>query len=236
MDAIIGGTGTENLIENFEPRKLITGFGEVDAYILDNLVFIPRHKASHKIPPDKINYKAELACLEQLKVSRIIGLYAVGSINDTILPGNWGIIDDFIDFSGRNLTFHNENVVHTDFSQPLDKELSNKIYQIGMESNLKPQCKSCTYIQTNGPRLETPKEISFFKTIGADVVGMTAASEIILAGELGIRMAAIAFSINPASGVSFGDSKTQTVTFLNNEKQNELVENLYQIIIKAFKD
>ncbi|MDD4083809.1 MAG: hypothetical protein PHD05_10545, partial [Sphaerochaetaceae bacterium] len=115
-------------------------------------------------------------------------------------------------------------------------ELTDKIYQIGMESNLKPQCKSCTYIQTNGPRLETPKEISFFKTIGADVVGMTAASEIILAGELGIKMAAIAFSINPASGVSFEAKKTQNVTFLNNEKQNELVENLYDIIIKVFKD
>ena len=61
--------------------------------------------------------------------------------------------------------------------------------------------KRGTYICTNGPRLETKAEISFFSRIGADIVGMTAMPEAALARELEIEYACLALVVNWAAGI-----------------------------------
>ena len=51
MRAIIGGTGTGSFYQNLEKRSIITGFGEVEAFVLNDVIFIPRHRAEHTVPP-----------------------------------------------------------------------------------------------------------------------------------------------------------------------------------------
>jgi 5'-methylthioadenosine phosphorylase len=72
------------------------------------------------------------------------------------------------------------------------------------------------YWQTRGPRLETPAEVRLIAT-HADVVGMTVASECIVAGELGLRYAALCVVDNLANGVG-GEDLTLAEIELNRER------------------
>lgn len=81
---------------------------------------------------------------------------------------------------------------------------------------------------TNGPRLETPAEIRAFRNLGADVVGMTLASEAVLLRELGIRHVAIAYSINWAAGLD-----EEGVSFLEDESIRRLSSRLLDISLAA---
>ena len=58
------------------------------------------------------------------------------------------------------------------------------------------------YVCSNGPRYETPFEIETYRKLGADVVGMTAASEAIAMREAGIDYACLSVITNFAAGIS----------------------------------
>ena len=98
MKAIVLGTGIDRLgFLGFE-RKTISGpFGEAECFIRDDLALIPRHGKEHKVAPHLINYRANIDVMRSLGVNEAIALYAVGSITDRLLPGECGIVSDFID-------------------------------------------------------------------------------------------------------------------------------------------
>lgn len=210
MKAIIGGTGTGLFYQNLERRSIITGFGEVEAFVLGDVVFIPRHRAEHTVPPHKINYKAEITAIKELGITSAIGIYAVGSITGKIKPGKWGLLSQFVDLSGRGITMFDNKAVHTDMTQPFSLELNEKIIASAKETGTLygPVCSDAVYVQTNGPRLETAAEVAMFSSLGFDVIGMTCASEAVLAREMDIEFAAAAYSINLAAGVQ-GTEETQ---------------------------
>ena len=82
MKAIIGGTGVDTLDGLSLKRSMVqTRYGEVELFITDQLVFLPRHGSSHSLPPHLINYRANVAALKDLGVDEAIGIYAVGSIS-----------------------------------------------------------------------------------------------------------------------------------------------------------
>lgn len=234
MKAIIGGTGIDQ-ISGFpsERRQIKTPYGLVEVFIGTgahaSLAFLPRHGSDHSVPPHLINYRANITALKQLGVDELISIYAVGSITDALKPGEIGTLSDFVDLSGggREHTFFTggtQGLEHVGMDRVFDPGLSEALH--ACDASLK---HAGVYVCTNGPRLETPSEIRMFKTLGFDVVGMTAATEVALAREAGIKVASLAYSINWAAGV--GSDK---VAFIGDETIAMLKERMVSLCLKVF--
>ncbi len=209
---LIGGSGFYDIdgLEMREEISLSTPYGAPSAtYKLGEfsgteLVFLARHGVPHRIPPHKVNYRANMWGFKSLGVEKIISIGAVGGINSGMQPGSVVILDQIIDMTmgARAATFYDEEkVVHIDFTRPYCAEMRGIFIQAAGHISL-PVKKSGTYICVNGPRLETEKEIQFFSFIGADVVGMTAMPEAALARELEMCCTGISVVTNYAAGIA----------------------------------
>jgi len=136
-------------------------------------------------------------------------------------PGDLVIITDLIDFTKWRIeTFHAERKpIYTDLSHPYDLLLINKIKKAATRSRIKIH-KSGVYVCTEGPRFETPAEIKAFRIMGADLVGMTGAPEVILAAEAKLKYASIALVTNHAAGISKKRiSAKEVFDMMSNKKQ-----------------
>ncbi|WP_415880567.1 S-methyl-5'-thioinosine phosphorylase [Methylomonas sp. TEB] len=214
--AIIGGTGLTQIEELviIGQERVSTPFGEPSApYLLGELngkklVFLARHGNPHRIPPHKINYRANIWGLKQLGVTEIIGVAAVGGIGAKMAPAVIAIPDQLIDYSyGREHTFFAddlEHVTHIDFTEPYTPSLRARIIQAAQQANIS-LTPSGTYGCTQGPRLETVAEIKRMANDGCDLVGMTGMPEAALARELGLAYANISVVANWAAGVVEGE-------------------------------
>lgn len=221
--AIIGGSGVYGLPE-LCPHELppqVTPYGEVSG-ILSNcwppdgnmtsqttaqaapshrLYFLPRHGKSHALPPHKINYRANIWALKTLGVHKILALNAVGTLFSP--PGTWLLPEQIIDYTyGREHTFFDDfsdQVVHTEFTEPLNLGLIQSLTQVLARSNLRLQTGG-VYGCTQGPRLETAAEILRLERDGCSMVGMTLMPEAALAAELSMAYASLCLSVNWAAG------------------------------------
>lgn len=214
--AIIGGTGLTQIeaLTITGEERLTTPFGEPSApYLLGELngkklVFLARHGNPHRIPPHKINYRANIWGLKQLGVTEIIGVAAVGGIGAKMAPAVIAIPDQLIDYSyGREHTFFADDlahVTHIDFTEPYTPSLRARIIQAAQQANISVT-PSGTYGCTQGPRLETVAEIKRMANDGCDLVGMTGMPEASLARELGLAYANISVVANWAAGVVEGE-------------------------------
>ncbi|MEN4042880.1 MAG: MTAP family purine nucleoside phosphorylase [Anaerolineaceae bacterium] len=208
--AIIGGTGIERLPGiTLEEMALDTPYGKVMVYRANEhgsaaLYYLNRHGSQAQTPPHQINFRGNLKALHMLGVERILATNAVGSIDPGLPPGSLAVLDDFIDFtSGRILTFYDggeSGHAYTEMSEPYCPALRQRLLALAAEFDLELHPRA-TYVCTNGPRFETPSEINMFSRLGGEVVGMTGVPEVVLAKELGIHYAAVAYSINWAAGL-----------------------------------
>ncbi len=209
---LIGGSGLYDIegLNIAEEISLSTPFGSPSsAYKIGRIhdveiAFLARHGTSHNFPPHKVNYRANIWGFKSFGVQRIISVNAVGGINRLLHPGDIVLSDQIIDFTygSRISTFYEQDkVVHVDFTSPYCGEmrdcLKDAAKNVGIDA-----VNSGTYICVNGPRLETAKEISFFSSIGGDIVGMTAMPEAVLARELEICLASLCVVTNYAAGIS----------------------------------
>ncbi len=233
MKAIIGGTGVDR-ISTFqsEQREVSTPYGKVELFVgtgeHSSLVFLPRHGSSHSVPPHLINYRANITALKQLEVDSFISIYAVGSITDALAPGEVGTLADFVDLTGgaREHTFFTggaSGLSHVGMDRVFDPSLTASLH--AQDPLLK---RAGVYVCTNGPRLETPAEIRMFKSLGFDVVGMTASTEVALAREIGMRVASLAYSINWAAGVGPDD-----VVFIGDEEIEKIKARMVSLCLKV---
>jgi len=140
-----------------------------------------------------------------LGVRHIVATNAVGSINREIPPASLAVLTDFLDFThGRALSYYNggkSGLAHTSMNAPYCPALSAAIRRLAPEFSLAVHPQA-VYVATNGPRFETPAEIRMYAKLGGDVVGMTGVPEVVLARELNMHYAALAYSINWASGIT----------------------------------
>lgn len=214
--AIIGGSGLYHL-DGFEVMDSLpteTPYGATSAVIQSgswqscNILFFPRHGKDHKIPPHKINYRANLWTLKQAGVSSVIAVNAVGGIHPEMGPESIVIPDQVIDYtSGREHTYSDgssDTVAHVDFSYPFTPELRQLLMAAATECGLQV-FQHGVYGCTNGPRLESAAEIKRLANDGCDLVGMTAMPEAALARELAIDYAGLAVVVNAAAGLNDGE-------------------------------
>ncbi len=210
---IIGGTGVYDpaIMEGVHEKVVGTDYGEVKIMMGDYqgeaVAFLPRHGGDHSVPPHLINYRANIKALYKLGVKRIIATAAVGSLNFEYKPGTIVIVDQFIDFTkGRIPTFFagdERGVVHVDMTEPYCPEVRKALFEAAELTGTDVFDRG-TYVCTEGPRFETAAEIKMFKTMGGDVIGMTAVPEAVLARELGICYATVSMVTNYAAGISPG--------------------------------
>ena len=229
MNAIIGGTGIDRILSGSELRTVKTKYGDVDYYALDGLAVIAKHKADHSLAPSRINYKANIQALCDLGVENVIGIYAVGSITSRLSPGSFGIVEDFLDFSGRSLSFCDGvdgPLRHTGMVRCFDKRIMTDFAKTLYKAGEKEIKSGIVYVTTSGPRFETPAEIRAFRNLGADVVGMTLGTEASLIREKGLGYCALAYSINWAAGLD-----EEGLSFLEDESVERLGRKLLSFCI-----
>ena len=209
--AVIGGTGLTSIEELtiLKQEQIETPYGACSAAFTigelagKEIIFLARHGSNHTIPPHKINYRANVWGLQQLGVTHVIGVAAVGGIHAQIEPEKIIIPAQIIDYTyGREHTFFAENldqVTHIDFTHPYCDELRNILLNASKKLDIKV-FEGGTYAATQGPRLETAAEIRRLQNDGCDIVGMTAMPEAALAKELGLCYATCALCANWAAG------------------------------------
>jgi 5'-methylthioadenosine phosphorylase len=200
---VIGGSGLYAMegLEEVQTVSLTTPFGAPsDAFVVGRLggvkvAFLPRHGRGHRIQPSSLNFRANIYGMKMLGVDWIIGVSAVGSMKETIHPGDIIIPDQFIDRTvSRPNTFFSEGIVgHVSLADPVCPRLSDILFHAGHEAGAKVQ-KGGTYICIEGPQFSTRAESKLYRSWGVDVIGMTNLPEARLAREAEICYATIAFA------------------------------------------
>ena len=198
---IIGGSGIDELEElgGAQWKSVSSPFGNTSDKLLFGeinsvpIVFLPRHGRGHKLTPTAINYRANIDALKRVGVTDLISLSAVGSLKEEYEPGNFVLVDQFIDRTfSREKTFFGEGcVAHVSFSHPissrLQKALHNTCEELGLRSHL-----GGTYICMEGPQFSTLAESTLYRSWGCDVIGMTNMPEAKLAREAELPYATVA--------------------------------------------
>lgn len=189
---IFGGTGIydSGLLKEAKEVTVDTPYGKPSDSITVGLfqgrkiAFMPRHGKKHTIPPHLINYRANIWAFKQLGITRIIAPSAVGSLKDELAPGDFVLPSQFIDFTkSRKGTFSEEGrVIHISVADPFCPELQSAILEAAKTQSISVH-KDCTYVCIEGPRFSTKAESRFFRTTGADIIGMTLVPECQLARE-----------------------------------------------------
>ena len=237
---IIGGTGVYDpkVLSSEKTEKVTTDFGiinvKVGEYMGIPVAFLPRHGEDHAVPPHKVNYRGNIAALKKLGVERILATGAVGSLFLEMLPGEFILVDQFIDFTkNRVQTFFDDGkkgVVHIDMTEPYCPEFRKLVIGAAKSLNMPLKSKG-TYVCSEGPRFETPAEIKMFSALGGDLVGMTSVPEVILAREAEMCYVSVAMVTNFAAGIS--PTPLTHAEVLSAIQQNN--ENLKHLIIKTLE-
>ena len=198
---IIGGSGVYNLdgLENPNWIRVKSPWGKTSDDILTGnlnnieLAFLPRHSRNHNISPSDIPYQANIDALKRLEVTDIISVSACGSLNENYKPGDFVLVDQYIDrtFKREKSFFGAGCVAHVSMAHPTCERLSNLIFEAGKKINLNI-FKGGTYLTMEGPQFSTLAESLLYKNVwNCDVIGMTNMPEAKLAREAEICYASL---------------------------------------------
>ena len=242
---IIGGSGLYNM-EGFEKttwKKIKTSWGAPSDEVLsakignEEICFIPRHARGHKINPSNINFRANIDALKQLGVTDIISVSAVGSLKESLEPGMFVIVDQFIDRTfARIKTFFNEEIVaHVSMAKPTSPSLSNCCEAALNKLNIKNQ-KGGTYVVMEGPQFSTLAESNLYRSWNADVIGMTNMPEAKLAREAEIRYCTVAMVTDYDCWHSDHDEVDVAMVIKTLTQNASKAQNMIKEIIKTFQD
>lgn len=141
--------------------------------------------------------------LGRLGVRTLILTNAAGGINLDFTPGTLMVMDDHINLMGSNpLVGPNDDRFgprFPDMTEAYSKRLRDVADEAARARGV-PVAHG-VYAALHGPSYETPAEIRYLRTIGADAVGMSTAPETIVARHMGIEVLGISCITNPAAGV-----------------------------------
>lgn len=214
---IVGGSGFYELLEGASEHRVDTPFGAPsDAVVTGTfggreVAFLPRHGRGHRIPPHRINHRANIWALHELGVERLLLPCAVGSLKPELEPGVFVVVDQFVDrTSGRMLTFY-------DGDDPPDHDRTGPVTHVSMAEPYCPELRAAavaaldemgrayqdggTLVVIQGPRFSTRAESQWYSAAGWDVVGMTQVPEAPLARELAMCVTGVAMVTDHDAGL-----------------------------------
>jgi 5'-methylthioadenosine phosphorylase len=243
--AFIGGSGIYQIEElrNQKWIKVSTPWGSPSDKILtgrvdgNKVLFLPRHGRSHVYNPSEINYRANIYALKKLGATDIISLSACGSLKETLSPGTFVLVDQFIDKTIlRKKTFFEEGIVaHVSMANPTSRLIRNACVEVLKKLKIKHQNKG-TYIAMEGPQFSTKAESEICRKQKIDVIGMTNMPEAKLAREAEIRYATVAMVTDYDCWYSKHDEVDveQIIKTLNKNSNNakSLVKNIINVLSK----
>jgi purine-nucleoside phosphorylase len=141
--------------------------------------------------------------IARLGVRTLVLTNAAGGINVQLTPGTLMVMDDHINLLGSNpLVGPNEEAFGArfpDMSEVYSTRLRGIADEVAQAQGLR--LGHGVYVAVHGPSYETPAEIRFLRTIGADAVGMSTVPEAIVARHMGLQVLGISCITNAAAGV-----------------------------------
>jgi 5'-methylthioadenosine phosphorylase len=189
---IIGGSGLYALpgLEEIARHDVATPWGSPSDIIFEGrigttrLLFLPRHGAGHRIPPTEINARANVDALKRLGATDLLAISSVGSLREELPPGRFAVVDQFIDRTvARPASFFGTGfVAHVSLADPTCPRLS-AFAAAAIEAAGGSMTTGATYLAMEGPQFSTRAESLTYRTLGADIIGMTAMPEARLARE-----------------------------------------------------
>ncbi len=198
---VIGGTGLYELpgLESVRREAVATPWGtpsdELVLGTLDGLdmVFLPRHGRGHRIGPSHINYRANIDAMKRVGVTDLVSVSACGSFREELAPGNFVLVDQFIDrtFAREKSFFGDGCVAHVSFADPVSPGLVDRIAAAADAEGLQ-YSRGGTYLAMEGPQFSSRAESHLYRSWGCDVIGMTNMPEAKLAREAEICYATVA--------------------------------------------
>lgn len=201
MIGIIGGSGVYQIdgLEGASWVSVDTPWGAPSDDILVGrlsgvpMAFLPRHGRGHVHSPSSVNYRANMDALKRLGCTDVFALSAVGSLRADYRPGDFVIVDQFIDrtFAREKSFFGTGCVGHVGFAHPTCPRLSAHAAQAARATGVTVH-PTATYIAMEGPQFSTLAESRLYRAWGADIIGMTAMPEAKLAREAELCYASIA--------------------------------------------
>lgn len=160
---------------------------------------VQRHGGGEYVLPHEIDHVANLRALVEQGCDRVLAIASVGSLDAELPVGSLLCPDDFIALHVGLSSFDDERAHRAPRFDPAWRKEVLAAWNAGPAK----MRDGGVYWQTIGPRFETPAEICLMAA-HADVVGMTIASECVIAAELGLSYAAICVVDNLANGIGSG--------------------------------
>src|SRR6202521_453665 len=198
---IIGGSGIDRIdgLRDVEWRPVASPFGPPsDGFCFGSLdgqpvVFVPRHGRGHVLPPSEINFRANIDALKRCGVTDIVSLSAVGSLREDFVPGDFIVIDQFIDrtFARAKSFFGKGCVAHVSMAHPVCGRLGDALVGAGPAAGMALK-RGGTYLVMEGPQFSSLAESELYRAWKCDVIVMTNMPEAKLAREAEICYATVA--------------------------------------------
>ncbi|MBJ2151995.1 S-methyl-5'-thioadenosine phosphorylase [Paracoccus sp. IB05] len=192
MIGVIGGSGVYQIdgLEGAAWVTVATPWGAPSDEILVGrlgglpVAFLPRHGRGHVHSPSSVPYRANIDALKRIGCTDILAVSAVGSLREDRAPGEFVLVDQFIDRTfAREKSFFGEGLVaHVGFAHPTCARLGDAVAEAAFSAGVTLH-RGATYIAMEGPQFSTLAESRLYRQWGADVIGMTAMPEAKLARE-----------------------------------------------------
>ncbi len=189
---VIGGSGLAGglALDDAQEIAVSSPFGTPSAPVTTGrlggvrVTFLARHGAGHHLSPSSVNYRANIDVLKRCGVSDLLSLSAIGSLSETIAPGQFVAVDQLIDRTqGRVNSFFGEGcVAHVSLADPTCPRLSALAADAAEAAGGVVHRGGC-YIAIEGPQFSTRAESRLYQQWGGQVIGMTAMPEARLARE-----------------------------------------------------
>ncbi|ETW11107.1 5'-methylthioadenosine phosphorylase [Roseivivax marinus] len=198
---IIGGSGVYDLdgLEDARWQEVETPWGAPSDAILTgrlggrDMAFLPRHARGHRLTPSDVPYRANIDALKRLGVTEVVSVSACGSFREEMAPGDFVIVDQFIDrtFARAKSFFGPGCVAHVSLAHPTCARLSRAAAEAARAAGVTVH-EGGTYLAMEGPQFSTRAESEMYRAWGCDVIGMTNMPEAKLAREAELCYASVA--------------------------------------------
>ncbi|MEM1162252.1 MAG: S-methyl-5'-thioadenosine phosphorylase, partial [Pseudomonadota bacterium] len=180
---IIGGSGLYQIegLQGADWQTVNSPWGTPSDQILTGtlggveMAFLPRHGRGHVISPTDINYRANIDALKRVDVTDIISISACGSFREEMAPGDFVLVDQFIDRTvNREKSFFGAGcVAHVSIAHPTCARLRGVLAEAAEAADVKTHDGGC-YLAMEGPQFSTLAESRMYReSWGCDVIGMT---------------------------------------------------------------
>ena len=199
---VIGGSGVYD-IDGLEGAKCVrvdSPWGVPSDQILTgslggvDMAFLPRHGRGHVYSPTTVPYRANIDALKRLGVTDVIAVSACGSFREDMAPGDFVIVDQFIDrtFAREKSFFGTGCVAHVSVAHPTCARLGAAVHEAAVAQGITVHMGG-TYLAMEGPQFSTLAESNLYREVwGCDVIGMTNMPEAKLAREAELCYASVA--------------------------------------------